>query len=454
MADLTTVANILTHDYADKIIHVQYNKDIAIWKYLPIKDVEWSGDLAEVSLGVGFNDSTTSLEGNDEPDGDSMQYLRYHIRAKRIIGKATLTDEMIQAATAGGSIAEEPGAELDGLVFGFAKELCRQMFMGGPVIGLVWQKSNAITTYGYTGRSVDVVANANQTVQFLRLDTYDLVGAATAITAIDEKSITLAANIDTTGIASRIPLAVVMVGALSQLTQTTKVKLASNGTPAVLDPNGKKVGPFRSNMTGLFSNLCQQVNFGVDRSSASLDVDAFRLRSNFKVCGDTNAAGGDVWSQEEGNYIHAQIKKASGVAPSAWWMGVVTTAAFANTFASDSKQRIMPQQVIDKLDAGAPTPKTDSFETPYGIGRVPIFESDVCPEGAAFCLSYPAIGRYFRKNQDKSGRWVTIDGAKGGSPLIKTQGQTTYTAERLLYVDVAVRQPNQCGIVTGIAIPS
>lgn len=469
-ANMQTLAAALMNDRTDRVIRNLLQNDVAGWAKIPIKGRSWSGDVSIIVLRVGRNNSVTSVLGNTEPAAGSQKFMRLTVTAKRILGKMQIdVMTMLSADDAKGSVAVEPADEMNGLLNDFQKKLSRYAFLGGgglqgidslavagSPIGLIWQRSNAITTYGYRGRFDDIVAQAQafNFARFIRLDTYAQVGADTLITDLTSRTIVLAANIDTSTLPAGVPCAVMLVGAVSQA--FVKMKISGDNTPGdpvVLDPASDfEVGALIGDMTGYISNLTQPLHFGNDRANTS--VNTRRIRSNFMVVNNTNAQGGDVLSGIEFDKFLARVRTKGSENLDALWMSFETAVAYPESLmgVADGNIRTQSDAQPKVLD---PAPKAnegnDSTRSGYARGGVPIHCSVDCPDGIALGMKYTGWERLFKGPVE--GVWLGQNGI-GGNPLIKAEGETQYVGTRAIFPEQVCTTPLGQGILIGIADPS
>jgi len=463
-ASFQTIAAVLINDRTDKVIHNLLQTDTAFWSKLPVKGRSWSGDVAIIGLRVKRNGSVVSTIGNVEPKPGQQGFLRLTVQSKTVLARCQIDLlGFLAAEDVKGSLAVEPADELDNMLNDIAKQMTRYAFIGGgglqgvgnnavgAPIGLVWQHSNVITTYGYHGRFDDIVANPNNTVQFVRLNDYQVLpGGAKAITAIGPSTITLSANIDTSTLPAGVPCMVMLVGAASQAFNAATVSGDNIDTPCVFDPQGDPVGAFVGDPTGVISNLTQQIHFGNDRSLT--DPLTKRIRANFAIVNNTNAQGGDTLSTIEFLKLYGQIRTKSGKRPTATWMSWNTMNALPQSLIGtlDGHLRVQPQNEIKKMDPAAPLPSEEDNDSGYGVSKVPIMCSELCPDGMAISMRYESWERLFRGKEE--GVWLGVNGP-GSNPLVKLQGETQWGATRALMPEQVCTDPLSNGILVGIAAP-
>jgi len=410
-----------------------------------------------------------SVLDSHEPVAGQQGFLRLTVQAKRFLGKMQIDlFTIVSADDAQGSQAVEPADEMDNLLNDITKSLTRYAFIGGgglqgvdsitPVgapIGVIWQRSNAITQYGYRGRFDDVIATAPQArnfARFIRLDTYAQVGVDTLITALTNRTITLAANIDTSTLPVGVPCAVLLVGAASQAFAVTFIQGTNTaGDPVVEVVGGQEVGAMVGDMTGFISNLTQPLHFGQNRNS--VDPRVRRLRSNFMVVNNTNALGGDTLNSLDFLKLSSRARTISGEVFDAWWMSWETMVAYPQAYVgiSDGNVRVNPNEKSSNQDAHPSQPAKGNPRTPYSAAGVPLYCSEQCPDGMAIGMLYEGWERLFKGPQE--GVWVGANGP-GTSPLIKTQGETQYTATRAMFPEQVCIKPHAQGLLVGIADPA
>lgn len=474
-ANFQTVSAALISDRTDRRIYNLLQNDVAGWSKIPVKKVDWSGDVAILVCRAERNGSIVSVLGNVEPAAGQQGFIRLTIQAKRVLGRCEIDlFTMVSADDAKGSVAIEPADEIEGLLNDIPKKMTFYAFQGGgglqnvagltvagSMIGLIWQRSNAITTYGYRGRFIDIIATAPQAInlaRFIRLDTYAQVGADQLITALDSRNITVAANIDTSTLPVGVPCGVMLVGAASQAFVPSLITGDNTtGNPVISVPVGTAgavpVGALVGDLTGFIANLTQPLHFGNDRSTGATVPMMTRLRSNFRVVNNTNALGGDVLSSIEYTKLQADIRTRSGQGTEAYWMSFSTMVAYPDslTGTADANVRINVQDGSKKQDAQAPAVKgNDAFMSSYAVGGIPINCAVDCPDGIAIAMNYDGWGRSFKGKQE--GMWAGQAGP-GTTPLVKLPGLTAWGATRAMFPEQYAVTPLAQGILLGIADP-
>lgn len=450
-ATMTSLAAALIDDRTDRMIHDTFNQDVAAWEDFQVRKRSWTGDHTIIVIKSGRNNSVRSATTAQEPGAGQQGYLRLTIQAKRVMGSAEIDDfTSVSAGDEAGSVAVTPASELKGLMEDFVKKLCKFTFLGGPVIGMAWNKSNLLTTYGYRGRWDDVqVGNANNLVELFRMDTYASLGVE-QVTAITATTITLANNVNTAAVPANVPIAVALPAASFQY---------SNDIPNFPDPLNPgmtmEVGAFVGDMSGWLTNLCQVDHWGNNKNT-NVPVGSVRLRSNFAVCGNTNALQGDALAPSDLNVLQARILTETGYRSDRYWTSWITATAWADVLigANAGNVRVDAQRGPAKLDPSpeVPEPMKRSFSG-VGNGGIEIHCSDQCPNGLLFMIRNDGWERSFKGNKDMDGRWITVDGSPKGNPLIKVPGATTYKAVRVMYPEQTCIVPNSQGLLVGIADP-
>jgi hypothetical protein len=472
-ANFQTVSAALISDRFDKTVHNLLQNDIAAWKKIPVRKRTWNGDVSIVVLRTARNDSVGSLVGSTEPQPGQQGLLRLTVAAKKYIGTGQIEmDALVAADDPKGSVAVEPMDEIENLLNDLQKRLCRDAFLGGAgiqgldgltvagsMLGVIWQRSNAITAYGYRGRSDDIVAQAQafNFARFIRLDTYAQVGADTLITDLSNRTLTLTANIDTSALPVGVPCGVMLVGAASQAFLDMRVtgnNTAGNPVTLAVAPAGRRVPMLVGDMTGFLSNLTQPLHFGQNRNSATA-VGIDRLRSNFLVCNNTNAQGGSAIDGMEFDRSISRVRTNSGHKVDVIWQSFETVNGFGQSLqgAADANVRVQAQGGPQKMDAGAPAVEgNDAFTTGYSRQGIPICGSEQCPDGIALLMMYRSWERLFKGNKEE-GQWLGVTGP-GTSPLIKVPNNTSYSFTRLLYPEQVCKEPLSNALLVGIADPS
>lgn len=474
-ASYQTVSAALINNRTDKVIHNLLQTDVAAWARIPVKKRTWSGDVCIIVCRTARNGSVVSTVDTHEPVAGNQGLLRLTVQSKQVVSKLQVdVFTMVSADDSQGSQAVEPADEMNGLLDDIAKTMTRFAFLGGgglqgvdslaavgSPIGLVWQRSNAITTYGYRGRFDDIAAAANGNpainfARFIRLDTYATVGADTLITGLTPRTITLAANIDTSAIPVGVPCAVLLVGAQSQAF-TVRYITGTNtpNDPVLIQPAPgqgiTEVGMLVGDMTGFISNLTQPLHFGQNRANAT-DVKIRRLRSNFRVCNNTNAQGGDVLTSSEFGRGRSLVKSRSGGKLDAWWMSWDTQLAYPQSLVgtADGNVRTPAGGAPKRMDPVPGSPGEGDFDSGFSYGGTPVLCSELCPDGTAIGMSYDGWERLFKGPQE--GVWVGATGINK-DPLMKLPGETQYSATRMMFPEQVCLKPLAQVVITGIADP-
>ena len=468
-ANFSTVAAALMNDRTDKMIHNLLQNDVAVWAKLPVKKRTWQGDVSIITCRVERNGSVVSVLGSTEPIPGQKGFLRYTIQAKRVLGRFQIDEfTVLSADSSAGSVAVEPADEMNGLLDDVQRQMTRYTFLGGgglqgissltpagSMIGVVWQHSNAITTYGYRGRFDDIVAQAQAVnfIQFIRLDTYAVVNAVPQLlTDLTSRTIVVAANIDTSTLPAGVPVGVMLVGAASQAFVKTRVSgdnTAGNPCAFAVAPAGVEVGALIGDMTGLVSNLTQPLHFGNDRASTAAGI--ARIRANFSIVNNNNAQGGDTLDSISFTKLHSRIRTTSGKRLDAWWMSFEQQTALVASLigTADANVRVSPQVAPGKFDAQPQAADgNDNFDSHTQVGGTPIYCSDLCPDGMAIGMHYDSWERLFKGKME--GQWVGANGP-GTSPLAKLQGETMWGATRSMYPEQIITYPKAGGLLVGIA---
>lgn len=470
-ATVQSVWAVLNPDVLDREIAEAIPNDVAVWEMFKVDDRNTTGSVCELRAHVGRNTSTRSVTGTNTPNAGQQAYVTLKVMTKKVMTQIQVEHETIMRATGGsGSLIEEPLAEMEGGINDQLRMLCYFMWFGGggignslenisdsgaAPIGWVWQKSNAITKFGYRGRFQDIVGQVGgvNKARFINLLTYAQIGADTVITAIDAESITLAANIDTTGLGDDVVIGVMITGAGSQY-DTDKFVSGDNtpGNPAVFVGGPGlgvvNVGSFNGDMTGLWSNLAQVLHFGTDRS-ANTDAGK-RMRANFLLVGQTNNFGGDNLQLIDGEKFCSDIQTRNSVTPELIWTSFSTQLAVTRQLYGPGDANVRVQANSGGAALEAPSmkfPKSQKYLRGQYAG-LPVYVSDQAAQGAMYFINPGDWKRRFIGKEE--GQWLG-DVSSTGVKLLPVPGTTFFENTRIIYPEVVCKVPINQGVIVGIA---
>lgn len=431
-ADLATLNAVLKNNYTIGYITEELNQAVDAWLDFEDTTLPVVGGLCILPLHTSRNAGVGAAgDGAPTPIAGQQGYKNLQITPKYVYGVAQITGPALAAAAnSQGSFAIEFKAEMDGLVTDMRKKMSKYTFTGGNGIGFVWQRQNGPFTWEYSGRpdiatdpDYGVAVGVGQTVSFVRLSDYAIIGAGTQVNSITNDTLTLAGVIDTTG------------GTLADA-----YLVVHNGNAFV---NGQ-VQALSLEPTGFAGNFGLQSLFGLDRSLAT----NARLRCIFRKADPTTSAKASLTTDGMAMVI-ARIAQESGKRPTKMWMSWIQQVAYQSLMVNvvvggvgTSKSPNLRRDIHDKAGHADPGDLT------FGYAGVPIKPSDVCPGGSIY---FTLNDSWTRVNLGgKDGHWVD----QGGSPMVKVQNADAYQATYALYYEQVCRAPNQNGLITGIEVPA
>ena len=404
---ISTLSSVLKQFYLGPIAE-QLNQEIRVLSLFDTMTVDWSGKVAIFPLHVSRNTGVGAVaEGGTLPTAGNEGYVNLTISAAYVYGRFQFTGPaMAAAAKAAGSYGTITQLEMDKLVQDVKHFANNVALTGGGLGGFVWQKSNALTTFQYSGRYADVAVGGANTVSFFRTDTYAQVGIATQVTAISQNSITIAANIDT----SALPVGVVVAVALNGV--------KTDASAFTAEPNG------------IFGNLASQSHFGIDRSQAGNAI----LRSNFALPDPTSAQYNPL-SLDSLQHLMDVILEASGKEIDRWWLNPVQRQSYTTLLVGTAGAHLFTTSRGDAT-------KGDGGFTSLGYGNKPMETSIAVPKGSIVAMETKS----WKKAVLSEGEFAEW----GGDILAPVPNTDAYQGYYRMYYNTVCIQPNANGILTGV----
>lgn len=430
-ADLSALNAVLKNNYTIGFITEELNQNVDAWTDFEDTTLPVVGGLCILPLHTSRNAGVGAAgDGAPTPLAGNQGYKNLQITPKFVYGVAQITGPALAAASNNqGSFAIEFKAEMDGLITDMRKKMSKYTFTGGQGIGFVWQKQNG-ATWEYSGRpdintdpDYGVAVGVGQTVSFVRLRDYTVLGAGTQVNSISNDTLVLNGNIDTNGGTNADAYLVVHAG---------NAFVNGSAQDLSLEPTG-----FAGNF-GLVSH------FGLDRSLAA----NARLRCIFRKA-DPNTSAKSTLTTDAMAFVQARISTESGKRPSKMWMSWIQQVAYQSllvnvvvTGVGTNKNAALRRDIHDKAGHADPGDMT------FGYAGVPVKPSDVCPGGSVFMTLNDSWTRVNLGGKD--GHWVD----QGGSPMVKVQNADAYQATYALYYEQVCRAPNQNGLITAVEVPA
>lgn len=426
---LASLAAVLKEDYVIDMITDELNENVEAYTDFDQEELAWTGKDAIFPLRVSRNQSVTASSTSTTPAAGQQGYLRLVITAKKVYGTMQIDgDALAAAAKKTGTFALEAAAELDGLVMDLRKTLAKFIFVGGPVIGYIWEKKNpgGGAAWGYSGRFADIAVGAGETVSFVRMDTYAAVGGAVQPTSITSTTLTLNANLDTSAVPAGTLIAVVVTGAQAALTENNTAGSSSSGIDAAVSAEPR----------GFIGNLSAVDQFGANRAT-NTPAGSIVLRSNFLAVDDTVITGG-VLSLSDIQNLTANIQTQSSKRPDKYWMSWLQLTSYTTLLQGTSAGNL-------RTNVKDPAGKADPGYTDFAYANIPIKCSDVCPNGLIFAINKDS----FRRATLSTGHWIDFEGT---GPLKRVPNTDSATATYAIYYDLVCKQPNADGVIGALAL--
>jgi len=263
-ASMSTLEGILKEAYLG-VITSQLNNEITLWQRFSkgeaTMDATGKYGIMPVKLGrntgVGARGAAGTL-----PTAGNQVLDKLVINYKFVYGSFGFDGPALAAAKKGtGAFATVADVEMTGLKDDVLKYANMVGFLGGQYIGLVIEKSNQVA-HDYSGRWKDITVGGGETVSFVRLDTFAVIGTQ-ALSAISATEITTGVAIDTSAITPGVPVAV-------------KIHCLNAANAFIANEP-----------TGMLGNLVQVDHFGLSRAVGANAT----LISNYRTM-----AGGDVYA--------------------------------------------------------------------------------------------------------------------------------------------------------------
>ena len=416
-ASLTTLEAALKESYTG-IIQSQLNNACALLAQFGEAEatLDASGKYAVVPFKLGRNSGVGAAgAGAALPTAGNQELEKLIINYRFVYGRFGFDGPSLAAMKKGngafGSVSE---IEMDGLVDDVKKYQNICTFVGGPVIGLVWQKfpviggAGSADTFQYSGRSSAQgvpVGGANQ-IQLVRADTFAAVGAATGITAVTSTTLDLAADIFTGVGGAAVPDGVPMY-------------VVHNSPALAVEPNGLLGVMGLADYYGI-SRVNETIIHAFDRTASAGNTDAaLTLDDMDELMDSTGEAAGEEITQF---WFHRRQRQS--------YTSILQGTNNANLY-------------VDVKDAKA---KADAgFEvksSALAYNGVPIMIDVDCPYGTIFGINHK--------------KWKRVTLREGGfdedsgSILKPTPNQDGVEGFWKAYYQVFCQKPNGAGFVTGL----
>ena len=406
---------VLKRFYIGKIVE-QINQESLLLDNFEEETVTWSGSTAIVPLHTQRNASVGSAaEGATLPVPGQQTYEKIMIESAYVYGQFSFTGPArAAAAKSAGAFANMVDLQMKPLVDDVRhySDIC--MFTGGPVIGYVWQKNNALTTLEASVRNQYQSGAGNtpvgNTVQLYRTDTFATVDSPRTLLSISPSgnSVVLSAPVDTSTVSSGV-LMVLVSGAA-----------------------GLQAEPI-----GLAGNLAGPSWFGLQRGLPSTD----RLQGNFLLVNGTTNAYDDLTTNSLQN-LSSQIQYKSGKMADAIWLSPLMISAYSSLLQGVASG--LPAAA--RLDVKTGPEKGDIGFTGFAWSGIKFYQGQDCPIGVIYMLTR----KHWKLALLKAGEFDEST----GSILRAVPQQDTYAGMYSWYYQSYTDRPNASGVLAGVAIPT
>lgn len=407
-ASMSTLEAALKEFYIAPI-QDQLNNEIELFKYFGTAEatIDASGKYGIIPVRLGRNSGVGArAAGANLPTAGNQVLDKLTIQYKFVYGRFAFDGPSLAAAkkSAGafGTVAE---IEMDNLVLDTKNYANLVGFLGGQYIGLVIEKANQVTL-DYSGRWADVTVGGGETVSYVRLDTFAVIGTQ-ALSAITATEITVGIAINTTGITPGVPIAV-------------RLNCVNAANAA-----------FLAEPTGLLGNLVAISHHGLSRAVAANDT----LISNYRTMN-----GGDVYAAldlDDMQRMFDQPSDRSGMDPDMIQMNTVQRQSYTSLLQGTSGANLFvnPKESAGKVDGGF---KAGSLS----FNGVPLGVSKDCPKGTIFFLN----SKTWKRVELQPGGFAEED----GKVLNKVPNQDAYEGFWRMYYEQVCLKPNASAILTGV----
>lgn len=419
-ATLASLAAILKEDDTIGAITDELNNSLEILKEIEKETLNWTGKWAIFPLRVDRNNSVSAASSSNTPAAGEQGLVQLVVTAQKVYGTTQFQGVTLAAAkNTKGAFAKMAEFEMNGLIDDFRKQMAAFAFTGGPDIGVIWEKKNiGPGNWQYAGRTANIAVGGAETVDIIRLDTYAVVAAGVAITAVSNTTIGLGA-LNTAAVPVGTLMGVRVSGAQSLLTEKV-------GTTAAVSAE-----PF-----GFLTNLCAPTHFGISRQAGGTTV----LRSNFRHCGSGTVGDvADTLQLTDLQNMLSTIVTASSKRPSAFWLSWMQLTSYSSLMVGVTSGNVR----VDADSKGA-TRKADPGYTDFAYAGVPFKCSDVCPNGLIFAHNSMAYKRAVLSD----GEWIDF----GSGPIQRVDNTDDGTATFRIYYNLMCLQPNAVGLIAGVTL--
>jgi len=269
-------------------VQEQLNRETVALELFEKARVSWAGRVAIVPVHLGAKSGTGSVsfsDGGTVPAAREQDYAKLSIDAKRLLARFQV-DGMIMAAAKKGSsdqVINWMEGTMDALKSDVRDTMNTMTFSGGRILGFLNENKAGLAgaSWEFSGDIVKAEAHrasGANSVEVIRLDTYAVVGAATAITSTSsvDSTIVLTNAIDTSAVPDGVAFAVQVVSttefasepsglyeAVGTQTYLTLDRTTATGTHTILQSNG---------ITHNNSGTAARNALSLDRLQAAIDT--------------------------------------------------------------------------------------------------------------------------------------------------------------------------------------
>lgn len=416
-ASLSTLEAALKESYAGPIQN-QLNNACELATQLGEAEatIDASGKFAIVPFKLGRNTGVGARgAGGVLPTAGNQRMDKLTLQYKFIYGRFGFDGPALAAAKKGvgafGSVAE---IEMDGLGDDVKKYTNLVAFLGGSVIGFIWEKDNNATK-DFSGRMSAPVGGANQ-VQLVLMRTGQLFGAATGLTAL-----TAGATVDVMTLAAAINTSIGQVDAGGNAVVAGDVfAVVHNSADLAVEP------------TGHLGNMAIRDYHGISRATESVIRSTFRTVAN----GDVSAALADF---DDMDFVGNQCATLSGQEITQYWFNRNQKQAYTSLLQGTAAANLF----ID-VKAGSDKPVDGGFSGALNHNGVPLKMDVDCPRGTILAINHK--------------KWKKVVLREGGfdedygQMLRPTPNQDGVEGVWKAYYEIFCQQPNGAGAVVGVIL--
>jgi hypothetical protein len=416
------ISNILKEFYSSTVYEAVYTECFML-EFMEQKSVEWNGKYCVIPIHVGRNTGVGyAAERVPLPVAGQQAWIDYFVEAKYLYGRYSVTGPAMKA---GGkspqSFLNIMDAEMNGLKNDLKDLADKTVYSGNRVLGFlnehkveggaaVWEFSGDINKV----ERLRALAGG-LTVTIVRCDTLAVLGGINrVVNAVDTDghTITLAAALDTSGVAAGFACAVIV-----------------DGDAAARDATADQPH-------GIFENLSLPTIFQVNRAAAG---DVAELRSNIYTMVNTGAHKRNTLTFTRMQQVQDRLLLRCGKEANLLLISPIMRSEYANLF----------NQTNSIQTDGSVAKNADGGFDKFKYSGIEIKSARQCPRGLMMFLQKDSWGMYELAPLD----WADADGsilsrvtAVGGVP----GAYDDWEAFMYWYYQIVCTAPKENAILVGI----